>query len=179
VLDVVNPDGVVGTDDAPAVGSILDGGRVATGPESELEVQLGDQLRFRMVPGTELELPRAPGRWFGRDRRLELESGEIYGTSGGRTLDFALTFATQELQAELTGTTFAVFRTDSASCVCLWEGGIAVAPLVGGSDPIALPEKRRVWIYRDGRAPEILPLSDMEVMKLQMIHDGGLAASGP
>jgi ferric-dicitrate binding protein FerR (iron transport regulator) len=128
-----------------------------------------------MIPGTALELPRPPGRWFGRDRELTLTAGEIYGTSGGRTLDFDLTFATGELQAQLTGTTFAVFRTDTASCVCLWEGGIAVTPLVGPAETIDLEVKRRVWVFKDGRAPAILPLSDMEVMKLQMIHEAGLA----
>ncbi|MDX2474649.1 MAG: hypothetical protein QNL91_13180 [Candidatus Krumholzibacteria bacterium] len=175
VLDVVNPGGIAVVQDiASAIGQPVNHGLIATGPESELEMQLGAQLRFRMVPGTTLELPRPPGRWFGRDRRLTVNSGEIYGTSGGRKLDFGLVFATDELQAQLTGTTFAVFRTDSASCVCLWAGGISVLPLIGPDAPIALEEKQRVWIYKDGRAPERLPLSDMEIMKLQMIHDAGL-----
>lgn len=176
VLDVVNPTGVTGTDGAPSVGSRVSGGQlVTTGPESELEIQLGDQLRFRMIAGTTLDLPRAPGRWFGRGRELQLTAGEIYGTSGGKKLDFDLVFSTGELQAQLIGTTFAVFRTDDASCVCLWEGGISVVPLVGTTTPVNLDEKKRVWIYKDGRAPEILPLSDMEIMKLQMIHESGLA----
>ena len=179
VLDVVNPSGVVVTDGAPEVGARLSGGRLATGPESELEVQLGDQVRFRMIPGTELQLPRPPGRWFGRGRRLNLNAGEIYGTSGGNKLDFELVFATGELEAQLTGTTFAVFRTAEASCVCLWEGGISVVPLVGTVAPINLAEKQRVWIYKDGRAPEILPLSDMETMKLQMTEEAGLATPNP
>ena len=108
---------------------------------------------------------------------MTLTAGEIYGTSGGRKLNFEMTFATEELQAQLTGTTFAVFRTDDASCVCLWEGGIAVTPLLGPDAPIILEEKQRVWIFKDGRQPEILPLSDMEQMKLQMIHDAGLETS--
>lgn len=178
VLDVVNPSGVTVAEGSSAVGDHVSGGRLVTGPESELEVQLGDQLRFRMIAGTTLDLPRPPGRWFGRDRRLELAAGEIYGTSGGGKLDFNLVFGTGELEARLTGTTFAVFRTVEASCVCLWEGGIAVAPLVGNDAPVILDEKQRVWIYKDGREPEILPLSDMETMKLQMVHDMGLAPSG-
>ncbi len=172
----MNPDGVTAvTADTMESGSQLAAGLVATGPESELEVQLGDQLRFRLVPGTSLSLPKPPGRWFGRDRRLTLTAGEIYGTSGGRNLDFGLLFTTEELQASLTGTTFAVFRTDSASCVCLWQGGIAVTPVIGAATPIILQPEQRVWIYKDGRPPELKPLSDMERMKLQMIHDAGLA----
>jgi len=177
VLDIVNPDGVTSKSAVMATGSPLATGLVATGPESELEVQLGDQLRFRMVPGTSVDLPRPPGRWFGRDRRLTLTTGEIYGTSGGQKLAFGMIFATEELEATLTGTTFAVFRTDTASCVCLWKGGIAVSPLVGPTTPIVLQPEQRVWIYKDGRQPELLPLSGMEQMKLQMIHDAGLAPS--
>ena len=178
VLDAVNSGGLTTTTAGTVTpGTSLAAGRIATGPKSELEIQLGDQLRFRMVPGTSLDLPRAPGRWFGRDRRLTLAAGEIYGTSGGRKLDFGMIFATEELEATLTGTTFAVFRTDTTSCVCLWKGGVAVQPLVGPSTSIVLQPEQRVWVYKDGRQPVLLPLSDMEVMKLQMIHDAGLAPS--
>lgn len=176
VLDIVNPDAVVAPSDGTlAVGMQLAAGRVVTGPESEMEVQLGSSLRFRMMPGTALELPRPPGRWFGRSRRLPLTSGEIYGTTGGRKLGFDLAFESDELRANLVGTTFALFRTDEASCVCLWEGGIVVTPLVGSEAAITLDPQQRVWVYKDGRQPEILPLSDMERMKLQMTQDAGIA----
>ena len=176
VLDIKTPAGITLPDGQTlAVGSHLESGLLATGPESELEVQLGDKLRFRMLPGTSLTLPKPPGRWFNRNRRLPLTSGEIYGTSGGQQLGFELVFATDELEARLTGTTFAVFRIDVASCVCLWSGGIAVTPLVGEFDVVNLEELNRVWIYKDGREPEIKPLDAMETMKLQMTHDGGLA----
>jgi ferric-dicitrate binding protein FerR (iron transport regulator) len=176
ILDVQSPGGIaVQGDRTLAVGDRVISGDLATGPESELEIQLGDKLRFRMLPGTSLNLPKPPGRWFGNNRRLHLDSGEIYGTSGGNKLGFDLVFSTDELEARLTGTTFAVFRTDITSCVCLWDGGIAVTPLVGGHGVISLEELSRVWIYKDGRAPEIAPLDAMETMKLQMTHDGGLA----
>nr|MEE4269666.1 FecR family protein [Candidatus Krumholzibacteria bacterium] len=179
VLDVVQPEGVTAPGgQALATGHRLEAGTLVTAPGSEVELQLGDRLRFRMLPGTRLELPAAPGRWFDRGRELTLSSGEIYGTTGGQKLGFPLVFATEELTASLTGTTFAVFRTPEASCVCLWEGGITVVPVSGEVAPIVLPELRRVWVYRDGRAPEILPLSDMETMKLQMTEEAGLAVPG-
>ncbi|MFT7698499.1 MAG: ferric-dicitrate binding protein FerR (iron transport regulator), partial [Candidatus Krumholzibacteriia bacterium] len=184
VLDVVNGAGISSADQVLngrtlAVGDRLTAGDLSTGPESELEVQLGSGLRFRLLAGTSLTLPKAPGRWFNRNRQLPLTSGEIYGTSGSQKLGFDLVFNTQELEARLTGTTFAVFRTDSTSCVCLWEGGIAVTPLVGPADLVNLAEKTRVWIFRDGREPAILPLSGMETMKLQMTEDNGIAAELP
>jgi len=180
VLDVVNPVGVsspAGTD--LAVGTRLDAGILATTAGSELELQLGERLRFRMLPGTRIELPDAPGRWFDRGRELLLTSGEIYGTTAGQALGFPMRFYTEELSATLTGTTFAVFRTDSTSCVCLWEGGITVIPLDDPDSPILLEAGQRVWVYKDERTPDVLPLNDMETMKLQMTQDAGLAAPLP
>lgn len=105
VLDVVGPASLESDAGSPLEpGRLLTAGRLATGAEPELEVQLGDRLRFRLLPGTDLELPRAPGRWFDRSRRLPLESGEIYGTSGGGALGFDLAFATDELEMRLAGT---------------------------------------------------------------------------
>lgn len=179
VLDVVNPAGVSAGGQVIAVGTRLSAGELSTGPESEIEVQLGSSLRFRLLAGTTLSLPNAPGRWFNRSRQMPLTSGEIYGTSGGQKLGFDLVFGTAELEARLTGTTFAVFRTDSTSCVCLWAGSIEVTPLVGPAELVNLAEKTRVWIYKDGREPAILPLSGMETMKLQMTEDNGIATELP
>ncbi len=176
IMDIKAPEGIAMADGkSPAVGNVLASGLMSTGPESEMAIQLGEKLRFTMLPGTSLDLPKPPGRWFDRGRRLPLTSGEIYGTTGGQTLGFDLVFSTQELEARLTGTTFAVFRTEVASCVCLWEGGIAVTPLVGQYGIVNLEELHRVWIYKDGRAPEVKTLDANETMKLQMTEDAGVA----
>lgn len=180
VLDVVGPEGVVtpaGTD--LAVGTRITSGILTTAAGSELELQLGDQLRFRLQPGTRIKLPKAPGRWFRKDRELLLTSGEIYGTTGGGKLDFPMRFYTEELSATLTGTTFAVFRTEEASCVCLWEGGITVTPATDLESPVLLEAGQRVWVYKDDRLPEVLPLNDMEIMKLRMTNDAGISESVP
>jgi ferric-dicitrate binding protein FerR (iron transport regulator) len=175
VMGITSPEGItIAGEGQLAIGTTLESGLVTTGAESELVFQLGDKLRLNMQPETSLTLPKPPGRWFGRNRRLPLTSGEVYGTSGGQKLGFDLVFSTPELEARLTGTTFAVFRVDVASCVCLWHGGIAVTPLIGNYDMIQLPEKNRVWIYKDGREPELKSLDDREIMKLQMTHDGGV-----
>jgi ferric-dicitrate binding protein FerR (iron transport regulator) len=175
VLDLKTPTGVyVSGETALAVGASLESGPITTGPESEMTIQLGDKLRLTLLPETQLTLPKPPGRWFNRSRRMPITSGEVYGTSGGRKLGFDLVFSTPELEARLTGTTFAVFRIDVASCVCLWEGGVAVTPLVGDHDVVNLEVKHRVWIYKDGREPEIKTLDANETMKLQMTHDVGI-----
>ena len=178
VLDVVDPAQVTAPGGPLAVGDVVTAGSLATATGAELELQLGDQLRLRLRPESALDLPAAPGRWFDRTRRLDLQAGEIYGTTGGQSLSFDLTFATGELQAGLTGTTFAVFRTDTTSCVCLWEGGIRVQPVAGGP-VVDLEPGQRIWVYKDGRPAEVLPLSDMETMKLQMMQEAGVADVGP
>jgi ferric-dicitrate binding protein FerR (iron transport regulator) len=175
VLDTVEAGGITVDGRPVALGESIGSGAIVVAPGSELELQLGQSLRVRLLAGTQLDLPAGPGRWFNRDRNLKLDSGEIYGTTGGQELGFPLAFLTDELMARMTGTTFAVFRTPEASCVCLWEGGIDVSSLESG-EVVTLDPRSRVWIYRDGRAPEILPLSDMETMKLQMTNDAGLAA---
>ena len=173
VLDAVEAGGITVEGQTVAVGESFGSGSVVVAAGSELELQLGSSPRVRLLEGTELELPSGPGRWFGIDRTLKLASGEIYGTSGGQKLSFDLAFVTDELSARMTGTTFAVFRTDEASCVCLWVGGIDVTSAASG-EVVSLEPLSRIWIYRDGRAPEVLPLSDMETMKLQMTNDAGL-----
>ena len=178
VLDAVEAGGITVEGRSVAVGESFGSGSVVVAAGSELELQLGHHLRVRLLAGTQLELPSGPGRWFGIDRTLKLDSGEIYGTSGGQKLDYDLAFVTDELSARMTGTTFAVFRTDEASCVCLWVGGIDVTSSAGG-EVVTLEPRSRVWIYRDGRAPEVLPLSDMETMKLQMTDEAGLATPQP
>lgn len=177
VLDVVGPTEGIETPagDTLAKGTRLKSGTLVTAGENELELQLGETLRFRMLPGTKIELPKAPGRWFDRDREMQLTSGEIYGTTGGNELGFQLDFKTDELTAVLTGTTFAVFRTPDRSCVCLWEGGILVTSAADPDNPTALEPGQRIWIFKDGRPREIAPLDGMETMKLQMTSDAGLA----
>jgi ferric-dicitrate binding protein FerR (iron transport regulator) len=178
VLDVVEAGGITVEGRSMAVGESFGSGTVVVAAGSELELQLGNSLRVRLLEGTELELPSGPGRWFGLGRSLKLDSGEIYGTTGGQKLGFDLAFVTDELSARMTGTTFAVFRTDEASCVCLWVGGIDVTSAASG-EVVSLEPLSRVWIYRDDRAPEVLPLSDMETMKLQMTEEAGLATPDP
>jgi len=176
VLDAVEAGGITVDGRPVAVGESFGEGDIVVAAGSELELQLGQSLRVRLLEGTRLDLPSGPGRWFGRGRTLQLDSGEIYGTSGGQKLGFDLAFVTDELSARMTGTTFAVFRTPEASCVCLWSGGIDVTSAESG-DVVTLNPRRRVWIYRDGRAHEVMPLSDMETMKLQMIDEAGLASN--
>ena len=148
------------------------GGTIFVPEGSELELMLGDMLRIRLMGGTLVEIPRGPGRWLSRSRTLELQSGEAYGTSGPNALPFQLGLSTPEASAQLIGTTFAVFRTDEATCFCLYEGGLAVHPV--GGDEFELEVEHRVYIYKDGRPVEVAPIDASERMKLDMIRQVGV-----
>ena len=173
VVAVVAPEGV-DVDADLALGAVVASGTVSTAAGSELELQLGTQLRFRLQPGTSLELPPPPGRWLGRSRELQLTAGEIYGTTADARLDFALHFVTPELSAQLVGTTFAVFRTAEGSCVCLYDGAIAVLPQ-GAPAAVRLPVEHRLFVFKDGRQ-DLAPIDARERMKLTMMHGGGMPA---
>ncbi len=172
VTDVVNPDGVTGFDSPVTTGLTLNSGTVVTGPESEIELQIGQDLQIRLIPGSVVELPSGPGRWFGKARTLRLEAGEVFGTSAGEKLGWSLTLAGREAEAELTGTTFAIFLRDDSTCFCLFEGGLRVTVLATG-ESLDLPVGQRVWVYEDGRT-DMGPLDDWETMKLQMSRDRGI-----
>ena len=175
MTDVVGPEGIrVERDSVPARGSPLDARWIATGPESEIEIQLGGRLRLRMLPDAHLRLPAPPGRWFGRDQTIDLADGEIFGTTGADPLPFALTVETQEAAARVLGTTFAVLRLDVATCVCLWTGGVEVTARNDGVKTRLL-EEMKFYVYKDGRPSEMVPIDDMERMKLSMMEEAGLA----
>jgi ferric-dicitrate binding protein FerR (iron transport regulator) len=172
VADVAGPAGVTLASGAVAVGAPVAPGAIATGDSSEFGLQLGDVLRIRFAGGTRAELPAPPGRWFGKERTIELADGEVFGTTAGNPLGFTLRVVTPEAEVALTGTTFAVFRTPEATCFCLWNGSVDIRTAAG--DPVTLAPGQRVFVYADGRDSEPEPLPDWEVMKLSMMDDAGL-----
>ena len=96
---------------------------------------------------------------------------KVRGTTSG-PLGYRIRLETPEASATLTGTTFAVFRTEDATCFCLWDGELAIRTAQG--DDVTLPAGRRVFVYADGRDPEEQALTDMERGKLSMMSEGGM-----
>ncbi len=171
VTDVVARTGVNIEKGCGNPGEHVHPGTLATSDTSQIEIQLGFDIRLRLLEGTRIQVPEAPGRWFGGSPTLTLEAGEVYGTTRG-PLPYTLVLATGEATAHLQGTTFAVFRTDEATCFCLLDGSLRVEP--AGQEALELPVGNRVFVYRDGRAPTIESLSDMERDKLTMTRDAGV-----
>ena len=172
VTDVIAPEGVAAADPT-AKGLSITSGRITTGPDSELELQLGDQLRFRMLPGSSIDLPSAPRRWLPRAQVIAVQSGEIYGTTGGQVLAVPLRIAAAEAEARLMGTTFAVFQNELGTCICLWQGCITVFPRAGGPS-VRMEDESKFYVYPNGSNSGMVPLDDMERMKLSMMAEGGI-----
>jgi len=173
VTDVVALHGVSLARGCDNPGETIYAGRLAVSDSSEFEVQLGRELKLRLLGGTTLNLPAGPGHLFGKTRTLQLLGGEVYGTTAGSPLGFTLRLTTPEAVGVLTGTTFAVIRTEDATCFCLYEGSLDITPLTG-APPVELPVGKRVFLYRDGRPAVVEPLPPRETMKLTMIHDSGI-----
>ncbi len=169
VTDVAAPDGVT----LPAPGSVIAAGTLTTPADTEFEFQLGETLRLRMRPSSRITLPPPPGRWFGHDRTLRVAAGEIYGTTGGQPLGFTMHLETAEGSGTITGTTFAVMCVPGGSCFCLWDGAVNVTPR-SGDDPVEIPTDRKLMLFSDGSAPQVMPIGPDERMKLQMMHDSGI-----
>jgi ferric-dicitrate binding protein FerR (iron transport regulator) len=174
VTDVVAPEGIVTAAGELRPGAALHGGTIRTGGESEIELQLGEEFRFRLRPGGEVTIPDPPRRWFAREILLTVHQGHIFGTTGG-PLDLPLRVVGREAEAEIRGTTFAVLLEPTFTCVCLWEGTVvATSRGPGATPPVQLPAGHKVMFYPDGSVSALLPLEAPEQMKLQMMKDGGI-----
>lgn len=181
ITDVVAPTGIAaGTSDLRA-GVVMAGGVISTGPGSEIELQLGEELRFRLLPNSEMTLPEPPSRWFSNEVTITVRAGHLYGTTHS-ALDLPLRVIGREAEAVVHGTTFAVLMEPTFTCVCLWEGTVQVQSRTSSTiAPFALPAGRKVMVYPDGSISELLPLEPPEQMKLQMMQDAGIlpAATAP
>jgi ferric-dicitrate binding protein FerR (iron transport regulator) len=176
VAEVVGPQAIELAGRRPPAGrpgSAVGPGPIRVGAASELELALDTRLRLRLLSETQASLPPAPGRWFGRTRVVTVEAGEIFGATGG-PLGFRLRLSTPEAEAVLSGTSFAVIRNDEATCFCLYRGALEITERARGRR-LSLPLEHRVLIFRDGRPPQVEPITDRERMKLSMMD----AAAGP
>jgi ferric-dicitrate binding protein FerR (iron transport regulator) len=181
ITDVVAPAGITAATADLRAGVVLAGGVIRTGPGSEIELQLGEEFRFRLLADSELVLPAPPRRWFADEVTVTVRSGHMYGTTRA-ALDLPLRVIGREAAALVHGTTFAVLMEPDFTCVCLWEGTVEVMSQVPSAvAPFALPAASKVMVYPDGSVSEFLPLEPPEQMKLEMIQAGGIlpGASAP
>ncbi len=180
VTDVVAPTGILAATGDVRVGAVQRGGLLQTGEGSEIALQLGEEFGFRLLGGGAIDLPPPPPRWYSGEILVVVREGEIYGTTGTGAIDLPLRVIARDAEAEIRGTTFAVFQEPEFTCVCLWQGSVRVTSRVEGSTQHRqLTAESKVLFYPDGTASEILPLEQMERMTLQMMADSGVPPAIP
>jgi hypothetical protein len=109
------------------------------------------RMLIELTPGTEMTLPRAPGRWFGRRVLAALAGGEVHVTTGPAFRGGYLAIETAEARVEVTGTTFAVLCLPVGTCVCVYEGTVRVGGRHGALVPVTAGRRRE--LFNDGTPP--------------------------
>ena len=130
--------------------SLEPGARLRLPETASVTLASAGRLLLELTPGTEMTLPAAPGRWFGRAGHSELARGELHVTTGPAFHGARLAIETAEARIEVTGTTFAVLCLPVGTCVCVYEGTVRVGSRHGEMVPVAAGRRREV--FNDGRA---------------------------
>ena len=127
------------------------GARVRLPGTASVTLASAGRMLLELTPGTELTLPEAPGRWFGRAGHSKLARGELHVTTGRAFHGAHLGIETAEARIEVTGTTFAVLCLPVGTCVCVYEGTVRVGDRRGQWASVAAGRRREV--FKDGRSP--------------------------
>ncbi len=106
--------------------ALAHGGRVRLPADAELDLVAPGAIAMTLSSGSDVDVPRAPGRWFQRNAHAVVRAGETYITTGRRFHGAHLTVTTDEARVEVVGTTFAVLRHEEGTCVCVMEGKVLV-----------------------------------------------------
>ncbi len=153
---VVEIDGQVLTgEDLGRMASVLrPGSRITTLGDVAVDLIYPGSLGLRVEPGSSAVLPEAPGRWFGRRIRSDLQEGELAIRTGPDLQGGAYLVTTPQGDTTITGTLVSVFTNTDLTCVCLIEGHASVA--VGARDLGPIPDGKRWVVFADDREPQML-----------------------
>ena len=144
--------------------AIRRGGDVTTEGGVTLDLVAPGMLAVAMAPGTRATLPAAPGRWWWRAVRARVESGDAYFSTGRAFRGARLTVETPEVEVLAVGTSFAVLRHESGSCVCVMQGHVRVTRRADGGH-VDVPEGMR-RLVPIGAPAETLPILEDSVHRL-------------
>jgi len=140
-------------------------------PENgEIEIALPGQMAFQVAAGTDVTLPAAVGRWFGRSAHANVAHGELRITTGAAFHGARLAVETPEAMVEVTGTTLAVICEPTGTCVCVLEGRVRVAAQAEGAG-VMVSEGRRRYVWNDARPPESAEIRPNELKSLREFRE--------
>ena len=145
------------------------GGDIDISGNMELDFFQKGFAAFQFVPGTRCSITAPPKRLGDRAVAIRLDDGEVRISTGVRFRGAVITIETAETRVELTGTTLAVIKDQTGTCVCAFVGEITMHDADGTT--AVVPVGRRRVTYNDGRPPEITDLAPGESMKLGMFLD--------
>jgi hypothetical protein len=145
------------------------GSRMKLESDQELELVSSGLLALQLSPGTEIVLPYAPGRWFGRNSRASVTGGSLRVTTGRRFSGARLAITTPEASVRVIGTTLAVISEPTGTCVCVLEGTAHVSPRRGGVTRVS--SGTRCEVSRGARTSRVGDMRDAERPKLLDLRD--------
>jgi len=148
--------------------AIRSGARVQVPDGALISLASTGQMAVDLVGGSDLVVPRLPGRWFGRASYAEVERGSMRITTGTAFHGARLRVQTPEAGVEVTGTTLAVICEPAGTCVCVLEGRVMVGPRDGPMAEVQAGRRRFLFVDGTEEADEMRPT---ERMKLSMLRD--------
>ena len=145
--------------------AVENGAHVRLPDGASMTVAAPGRLAVEITPGSDAELTAPPSRWLGRIASARLMSGELRITTGERFHGARLAVRTPEAMVEVTGTTLAVIREPTGTCVCVMDGTVRVGAMRGGA-MVPVPAGARRYVFVDGRPPEQAAMRPIERVKL-------------
>lgn len=150
------------------------GVRVEVTNAAELDLRADGVIALQCTGGTDLILPPSPPRWFARRALLHVQQGEIRAMTGPVFKGARLEITTPDAAIAVTGTTFAVILERTGTCVCVYEGTVAVGPR--GTSPAPVSSGNLRYVFRDGRPPKDDSMREMERTKLAAFRESQMEA---
>ena len=152
------------------------GAHLALPSDADLALQAGDQMMVALDPGSEVTLPGAPGRWWGRRIEGRVDSGIMRVSLGPTFHGSVLALRTHEAQLRVVGTTFAVICEPTGTCVCVLEGVVDVGPIGGAMAEI--PGGMRGYVFANGAPMDREGMRPEERIRLTELRRRRMAAAG-
>ncbi len=133
------------------------GSHVEVTGDARVDILYPGALILRVLPGSDLDLPGRPGRWFGRHLAGGLEIGEVSVLTWPGFQGNHLAIETPDGQAVISGTVANVFVNQDLTCICLLHGHLDV---VAPDKDLGEVEAGMRWVlHRNGSAPEYLTIA--------------------
>lgn len=125
------------------------GGHIRLSDDVSLDLVSPGQIAVSLAPGCDITLPPAPNRIWDRAAHADLAMGDAFFATGPHFHGASLDVTTDEANAHVVGTSFAVLRQPHGTCVCVMEGRVRVNHELTPGDVVEVPAGLRRMCYDD------------------------------